>query len=64
MSPLPPVAEAFPHVLTWDRLGRKGQRCQIIGWISTLGYVHVRFEDGFMAILNRKALRRVPRKKI
>jgi hypothetical protein len=64
MKPLPPEAEAFPHVLTWEREGRKGQRCEIIGARSTIGDVQVRFEDGFTAILNRKALRRAPTQKI
>jgi hypothetical protein len=64
MKPLPVDAEPFPHVLTWDREGRKGQRCEIIGSRSTIGNVQVRFEDGFTAIINRKALRRAPPKKI
>jgi hypothetical protein len=63
MKPLPPGVEAFPHVLTWDREGRKGQRCEIIGTRNTLSDVQVRFEDGYTAIVNRKALRRMPIKK-
>jgi hypothetical protein len=58
MKPLPPDAEPFPHTLTWDRLDRKGQRCEIIGTRNTIGNVQIRFEDGFTAIINRKALRR------
>jgi uncharacterized protein YgiM (DUF1202 family) len=58
MKPLPPDAEPFLHTLTWDRLGRKGQRCEIIGTRNTIGNVQIRFEDGFTAIVNRKALRR------
>jgi hypothetical protein len=50
-------------VLTWDRLDRQGQRCEIIGVRNTLNDVHVRFEDGFTAIVKRAALRRMPRKK-
>ncbi len=63
MKPLPPEVEPFPHRLTWDREGRKGQRCEIIGARNTIGNVQVRFEDGFTAIINRKALRRAPPKK-
>lgn len=62
MNPLPPESETFPHVLTWDRLDRKGQRCEIIGTRNTIGSVQIRFEDGFTAIVSRKSLRRMPRK--
>lgn len=64
MKPLSPEAEPFPHTFTWNRMGRQGERCEIIGVRKTNGYVQVRFEDGFTAIVNRKALRRMPRKKI
>lgn len=62
MKPLPPETEPFPHVLTWDRLDRQGQRCEIIGTRNTVSDVQIRFEDGFTAIVNRKALRRAPQK--
>lgn len=64
MKPLSPDAQAFPHVLRWDRIDRQGQRCEIIGVRNTIGDVQVRFEDGFTAVINRKALRRAPQKKI
>ena len=64
MRPLPLDEEPFPHVLTWDRLDRKGQRCEIIGTRGTMSSVQVRFEDGFTAIVKRGALRRMPKKKI
>lgn len=64
MRPLPPEESPFPHVLCWDRLGRKDQRCEIIGTRGTLSSVQVRFEDGFTAIVKRGALRRIPKKKI
>lgn len=65
MKPLPVEAEPFPHVLTWDRVeGRKGQRCEIIGVRNTICDVQIRFEDGYTAIVNRKALRRMPKKTI
>lgn len=62
MKPLPPDTEAFPHVLTWEREGRKGQRCEIIGTRGTNANVQIRFEDGYTAIVKRTALRRMPRK--
>ena len=62
MKPLPPDAEPFPHVLTWDRLDRKGQRCEIIGTRNTISQVQIRFEDGFTALVQRAALRRMPQK--
>lgn len=59
-----PNDEPYPHVLCWDREGRQGQRCQIIGVRSTVDNVQIRFEDGHTAIVNRKALRRMPKKLI
>ena len=52
--------EPFPYVLTWDREGRQGQRCMILGGKKHFLMVQVRFEDGYTAIVNRKALRRKP----
>lgn len=63
MNQLPPESEPFPHVMTWDRLGRQGQRCEIIGTRNTISDVQIRFEDGFTAIVKRAALRRMPQKK-
>lgn len=64
MNPLPPDTEPFPHVMTWDRLDRKGQRCEIVGTYKTVNDVQIRFEDGFTAVISRAALRRMPRNKI
>ena len=47
---------AYRHIMDWDRHGRKGQRCEIIGGESA--YVQVRFMDGVTKIVNRQALRR------
>jgi hypothetical protein len=47
----------FPHVLVWDRMGRKGQKCRVITPKNTSN-VQVQFEDGFIATINRQALRR------
>jgi hypothetical protein len=52
---VPPIP--FPYVLCWDRLGRKGQRVEIIR--QSTQTAQVRFEDGFITILNRQALRRI-----
>lgn len=46
--------EGFPHVLRWDRIGRRGQKCRILR--SKDDQVHVRFEDGHEALLPRRAL--------
>jgi hypothetical protein len=62
MRPLPTDTDPFPHVLRWNRFDRQGKRCEIIGVRNTIGNVQVRFEDGFTAIVSRKALRRTPRK--
>lgn len=50
--PKPP----FPHVLYWDVLGRKGQRCKIIK--PGLKIALVEFEDGFRHTVNRMAIRK------
>ena len=48
----------YPYIMDWDRLGRKGQRCEIIG--GRMGTtVQVKFQDGFTAIISRGAVRRV-----
>ncbi len=47
---------AFPHVLHWDKLGRKGQRCRVIR--PGFRIVLVEFEDGFRHTVNRMAIRR------
>ncbi len=64
MKSLSPEIDPFPHVLTWKRLDRQGQRCQIIGTRGTISDVQVRFEDGFTAIVKRAALRRTAKKTI
>jgi hypothetical protein len=46
--------EEFPHILRWDRLGRKGQRCKIIRTHNAT--CQVEFPDGFVAALSRRAL--------
>jgi hypothetical protein len=46
----------FPHTLRWDKLGRKGQCCKILRNSDT--HAHIKFEDGFTAIVERRALTR------
>jgi hypothetical protein len=49
-------AKSFPHVLQWDRMGRKGQRCRILTMNGKL--TQVQFQDGFTCLVDRRALRR------
>jgi hypothetical protein len=46
----------YRHIMDWDRFGRKGQRCEIIG--GRFSQVQIRFEDGHTEVVNRQALRR------
>jgi hypothetical protein len=48
----------YPHVLVWDRLGRKGQRCKVLRVKGNLYRTQVEFEDGFVAVVERMAIRR------
>lgn len=49
----------YPHVLKWDRLGRRGQACRILTPATTVGKnVQVEFGDGVTAIVPRRAIRR------
>jgi hypothetical protein len=48
----------YPHVLVWDRLGRKGQRCKVLRVTGNLYRTQVEFEDGFVAVVERMAIRR------
>jgi hypothetical protein len=41
----------------WDRQGRKGQRCVILAR-GTMNSCLVRFEDGYMMVTSRNALKR------
>jgi hypothetical protein len=56
-NPTPAEPTPFPFYLYWDKLGRKGQRCQVQR--LTTRTVRVRFEDGFESVLNRSAIRRI-----
>ena len=48
---------SYRHMLRWDRLKRKGQKCRIL---KSSGHLcDVEFEDGFTAVLERRALTRL-----
>jgi hypothetical protein len=47
----------YQHVLRRDRMGRQGQRCEILRAAGTK--VQIRFEDGVTGILDRTDLRRL-----
>ena len=44
------------YIFRWDRHGRKGQRCVVLAR-GTLNSLLVRFEDGYMMVTSRNALR-------
>lgn len=50
----------YPHFLFWDRLGgRKGQKCRILNAdAKNARAIQIQFEDGFIAVVNRRAIRR------
>ncbi len=51
------------YVMDWDRFGRKGQTCEMLRMPNTFNSaVQVRFEDGFVAVVDRQALRRLKTK--
>jgi hypothetical protein len=56
-SPTASQPTPFPYRLVWDRLGRKGQRANIVR--QSTKTAQVRFEDGFETVIDRKALRRI-----
>lgn len=48
----------FPYYLAWDRLGRKGQKFRVINPKPKAKLVKAEFEDGFIATIDRRAIRR------
>jgi len=53
-TPAPALPNAFPHVLRYERFGRKGQFCRIL---KTSGHLaQIEFTDGFKAFVNRAVL--------
>ncbi len=47
----------FPYVFRWDRCGRKGQPCKVTAR-GRMNSARVEFEDGFVMITSRNALKR------
>lgn len=46
----------YPYVFYWNRLGRKGKRCKVTAR-GKLNSCRVGFEDGFVVITSRNAVR-------
>jgi hypothetical protein len=49
---------ALTHYLAWDFDGRQGQKCRILE--AGTRTARIAFEDGFVTIINRLAIRRLP----
>ncbi len=49
----------YPHVYYWNRCGRKGQRRRVTAR-GRMNSIRVEFEDGFVMITSRNAVRKVP----
>jgi hypothetical protein len=47
----------FPFVYSWERMGRKGQHCRVLGRGGRNSRL-VEFEDGYRAITSGNALRK------
>jgi hypothetical protein len=47
----------YPYIFHWNRLGRKGQRCKVTAR-GKLNSCRVEFEDGFVLITSRNAVRK------
>jgi len=47
----------YPYVFRWNRLDRKGQHCKVTAR-GKLNSCRIEFEDGFVVITNRNALRK------
>lgn len=47
----------YPYIYYWHRCGRKGQLCKVTAR-GKLNSCRVEFEDGFVMITSRNALRR------
>jgi hypothetical protein len=47
----------YPYVFYWNRLGRKGQSCKVTAR-GKLNSCRVEFEDGFVVITSRNAVRK------
>ena len=50
---------AWPYTYAWNRMGRKGNRCRVLIRTKAMNTCMVEFEDGYLAIISRNALRKV-----
>ncbi len=48
----------WPYKYTWNRAGRKGQRCRVLIRTRAMNTCMLEFEDGGWLITSRNALRR------
>lgn len=48
----------FPYIYHWGRQGRKGQRCKVTARSKAMNSCRVEFEDGYVMITSRNALRK------
>jgi hypothetical protein len=48
----------FPFVYFWNRMNRKGQMCRVLAR-GKLNSCLIEFEDGYLAVTSRNALRKV-----
>lgn len=51
------AGEGLPYVFRWNRMGRKGQRCQVLAR-GTMNSCLVKFADGHTAVTSRNAIRK------
>lgn len=47
------------YIYRWDRCGRKGQRCKVTAR-GKLNSCRLEFEDGFIMITSRNAIKKAP----
>ena len=50
---------SYPYIFRWNRCGRKDQRCAVTAR-GAMNSCRVVFQDGFVMITSRNALRRAP----
>ena len=48
----------YPYIYFWNRMGRKGERCRVLIRVKAMNTCMVEFDDGFLAITSRNALRK------
>jgi hypothetical protein len=52
-----PIA-IFPYFYAWARMGRKGKLCRVLAR-GKMNSALIEFEDGYLAVTSRNALRKV-----